>query len=88
MKGINSRVEIIEAVNACVDLDRVLGIHAFSLEKVLEDEPDFLKVRAMPIEYMPVHTCLRQASQGTKAFRLRGVLPRPCPCVPSPRHAA
>ncbi|EFN57972.1 hypothetical protein CHLNCDRAFT_142112 [Chlorella variabilis] len=42
IKGINAAAEIIETVNSRADLDRVLGIRAFSLDRILEEEPDFL----------------------------------------------
>jgi G3E family GTPase len=45
MQGINSAAEIIETVRAQADLDRILGIGAFSLDRILEEEPDFLDVR-------------------------------------------
>jgi hypothetical protein len=35
-------VEIVECVNAEVDLGRVLGITAFSLDRLLQADPDFL----------------------------------------------
>lgn len=44
-QGINSSAEVVETVNSVADLDRLLGIHAFSLDRILEEEPDFLDVR-------------------------------------------
>ena len=41
---INGEAKIIETTKGQVDLDAVLNINAFSLEKVLEIEPDFMKV--------------------------------------------
>ena len=35
-------VEVIECENSRVDLERLLGINAFSLDKLLEKDPDFL----------------------------------------------
>ena len=42
VKKINPSVSTIRCVNAEVPIDRVLGIGAFSLEKVMEMEPEFL----------------------------------------------
>ncbi len=42
VQGINGAVEIIESEFARVPLDQLLGIGAFSLDRVLEAEPDFL----------------------------------------------
>ncbi|KAI3428122.1 hypothetical protein D9Q98_006505 [Chlorella vulgaris] len=42
IKSINGAAEIIETVQARADLDQVLGIRAFSLDRILEEEPDFL----------------------------------------------
>lgn len=44
LQGINAAAEIIETVGAKADLDRLLGIRAFSLDRILEEEPDFLDV--------------------------------------------
>ena len=44
-QGINAGAEVLEAVQAGVDLARILGIRAFSLERVLAEEPAFLEVR-------------------------------------------
>lgn len=44
-QSINGAAEIIETVQARADLDQVLGIRAFSLDRILEEEPDFLDVR-------------------------------------------
>lgn len=42
LQSINGAAEIIETVQARADLDQVLGIRAFSLDRILEEEPDFL----------------------------------------------
>ncbi|MFI9321596.1 CobW family GTP-binding protein [Kitasatospora aureofaciens] len=42
IRAINSLVEIIPAQQAEVDLDRVLDVHAFDLDRVLEGDPAFL----------------------------------------------
>ncbi|MFH8387657.1 CobW family GTP-binding protein [Kitasatospora sp. NPDC018058] len=42
IRAINSLVEIIPAQQAKVDLDRVLDVHAFDLDRVLEGDPAFL----------------------------------------------
>lgn len=52
-QSINASAEILEAVNARVDLASVLGINAFSLEKVLELEPGFLEVSCQPRQQPP-----------------------------------
>ena len=44
MQGINGTTEIIQTTMSDVGLDRIIGRNAFSLEKVLDMEPDFLKV--------------------------------------------
>lgn len=41
-QAINKPVQILEATQARVDLDQLLGIGAFSLDRVLAVEPDFL----------------------------------------------
>lgn len=41
-QAINQPAKIIESSYAQVDLDQVLGIKAFNLDRVLEIEPDFL----------------------------------------------
>lgn len=43
-QAINASAEVIETTQCRVDLDRVLGIQAFNLDRVLEEEPDFLEV--------------------------------------------
>jgi hypothetical protein len=49
LQNINKTVEIIECTNSQVDLDRVLGISAFNMDKMLEQDPQFLVgVRVMP----------------------------------------
>lgn len=40
--SINSHVEIIETQQCQVDLDKIIGIRGFNLEKILQLEPDFL----------------------------------------------
>lgn len=42
IKAINAGVDIVECSFAKVDLDRVLGIHAFSLDRLLLKDPEFL----------------------------------------------
>ncbi|CAL8469947.1 g9489 [Coccomyxa elongata] len=42
IKGINATVEIIETVKSKVDLDKIINIKGFQLEKVLEMDPKFL----------------------------------------------
>lgn len=72
-QGINSAAEIIETVQAQADLDRVLGIGAFSLDRILEEEPDFLDVRGMRAAEACVFLCGggagRQPQPSDKAVR-------------------
>jgi len=42
IQGINSFAEIIETQQSKVDLKKILNIHAFSLDRVLQVEEDFL----------------------------------------------
>jgi G3E family GTPase len=42
IRAINSQARVHEAVNAQVPLDRILGLGAFDLDRILEIEPDFL----------------------------------------------
>ena len=42
IRQINSAVEILETTHAKVDLEQVLGIKAFDLQRILESEPEFL----------------------------------------------
>ena len=49
LQAINGTAEIIQTVNTAVDLEKIIGRKAFSLQKVLDMEPDFLKVgRSLP----------------------------------------
>ncbi|PNH12128.1 COBW domain-containing protein 1 [Tetrabaena socialis] len=43
IKGINGAAEIIETVQSSVALERILDVNAFSLERILQEEPDFLE---------------------------------------------
>ena len=42
VKSINAVAEVIKTTNSVIDLDRVLGVNSFSVEKTLEVDPDFL----------------------------------------------
>jgi G3E family GTPase len=42
VRAINSQAKLYETTNSAVPLDRVLGIGAFDLDRILEIEPDFL----------------------------------------------
>ena len=44
MQGINASVEVINTVKCNVDLDKIINIKGFQLEKVLELDPNFLDV--------------------------------------------
>ncbi len=50
LQGINATVEIIETVKSTVDLDKIINIKGFQLEKVLEMDPNFLDVSARPFD--------------------------------------
>ena len=41
-QGINKGVDIFECVQSAVAIDRLLGINAFSLDKLLAEDPAFL----------------------------------------------
>lgn len=41
-QGINKTADIVECKNSVVDLDKVLGISAFSMDRMLEMDPEFL----------------------------------------------
>ncbi|KAI8467064.1 MAG: CobW/HypB/UreG, nucleotide-binding domain-containing protein [Monoraphidium minutum] len=43
IKGINAFAEILDAKHSKVPLDQLLGIQAFSLDRILANEPDFLE---------------------------------------------
>lgn len=53
-QGINASAEIIRTTHAAVDLRHVLGIRAFSLDRVLAEEPDFLDVSWLPLSRLPI----------------------------------
>ncbi len=48
MQAINASVEVISTVKCNVDLDKIINIRGFQLEKVLEMDPNFLDVRLPP----------------------------------------
>ena len=43
VRSINGVAEVIKTTNSVVDLDKVLGVSSFSIEKTLEVDPDFLE---------------------------------------------
>ena len=43
VKSINAVAEVIKTTNSVVDLNKVLGVSSFSIEKTLEVDPDFLE---------------------------------------------
>ena len=45
VKSINAVAEVIKTTNSVIDLDRVLGVDSFSIEKTLEVDPDFWTTR-------------------------------------------
>mmetsp|Transcript_20366 Transcript_20366/g.24450 ORF Transcript_20366/g.24450 Transcript_20366/m.24450 type:complete len:330 (-) Transcript_20366:310-1299(-) len=44
IKGINAFAEVIECTNSDVALDKILGVKAFDLERIMEKEPEFLDI--------------------------------------------
>lgn len=50
-QAINRGAEMIECQNANVDLEKILGITAFSLDRLLEEDPDFLVSMRMHFGY-------------------------------------
>lgn len=44
MQAINAEAEIIPTTNSSVDLNKIINIQGFSLEKVLQMDPNFLDV--------------------------------------------
>lgn len=46
-QAINKTTEIIECQHSKVDLDRILGLQSFDLEKILSMDPAFLEVRPL-----------------------------------------
>jgi hypothetical protein len=42
LQAINRGADLVECTNAAVDLARVLGIQSFSMDRMLEMDPDFL----------------------------------------------
>jgi G3E family GTPase len=55
LRALNPFAEIIEAEHSQVVLEKVLGLHAFSLDRVLEQEPDFLEDNGNYIYSDPKH---------------------------------
>jgi hypothetical protein len=45
LQSINRTVEIIECQHAQVDLNRILDLHSFDLDRILSMDPEFLEVR-------------------------------------------
>lgn len=65
-QGINKAVTVIEAQHAKVDVTQLIGVKAFSLDRVLDVEPSFLDVR--------FHCLVPVLARGL-AFRRRRVEP-------------
>jgi hypothetical protein len=57
MQGINGTAEIIQTTSSDVDLEKIIGRNAFSLQKILEIEPDFLKVPLIGTLYLLPIAC-------------------------------
>jgi hypothetical protein len=71
VQGINKAVDILEATQAQVSVDRLIGVRAFSLDRVLEMEPAFLDVR-VPFCRVSAHLPAPHALlQGTKFCHAR-----------------
>lgn len=51
IQGINKAVDIIEAQHSRVDVGRLLGVKAFSLDRVLDMEPGFLEVWCLGVVF-------------------------------------
>ena len=47
VRAINRGVQVIECSHAAVPLESILGQHAFDLERILTQDPEFLKVRCI-----------------------------------------
>ena len=54
-KSINAVAEVIKTTNSMIDLNRVLGVNSFSIEKTLEMDPDFLDDEEAHAEADAVH---------------------------------
>ena len=76
MQAINASAEVINTVKCNVDLDKIINIKGFQLEKVLEMDPNFLDVRtclsaALFLTHDPHMACIdshwtsRRDSDGT-----------------------
>ena len=55
VKSINAVAEVIKTTNSVIDLNRVLGVNSFSIEKTLEVDPDFLEDEEGHLEAEKVH---------------------------------
>ena len=55
IKSINAVAEVIKTTNSVIDLNRVLGVNSFSIEKTLEMDPDFLDDEEAHAEADAVH---------------------------------
>lgn len=77
-QAINRTSEVIECQQAKVDLDRILGLQSFDLEKILGMDPEFLAVRApagAPSSSTPCTACTaRWLYQPGAAEQLQGGL--------------
>ncbi len=47
LQAINRTSEIIECEQAKVDLQKIMGLCSFDLEKILSMDPEFLKARSV-----------------------------------------
>lgn len=60
LQRINGAAKVVETSRGQVDLDAVLNIKAFSLQKVLEIEPDFMKVQCQQVVQPQAAVALNQ----------------------------
>lgn len=63
-QGINKTADIVECKNSVVDLDKVLGISAFSMDRMLEMDPEFLVgcLSMLADVQQPMCMCLRRCA--------------------------
>lgn len=53
LQAINASVQIIETTNSKVNINKVLNVQGFKLEKVLEMDPNFLQVSNSSLACVP-----------------------------------
>lgn len=60
LQRINGAAKVVETSRGQVDLDAVLNVKAFSLQKVLDMEPDFMKVQCQQVVQPQAAVALNQ----------------------------